>query len=822
MRQRFRLPRGLFARLLVYFLLLAIIPLSIVGAIAYYQGQRALRNNILDHLTTTAILKEEEINRWVEAMEQDVRLLATDPVLRQWATILLADAEQSAYSPEELSVAYNALHAYLDVVLAEKSDFLEIMVLRAVGGEVVVSTNRVQEGNYEVTSSFFTEGRKMTYVQNIYPSVSLGEPAMTVATPLRASDDRTVGVLAVHLDLEQLDAIMLERGGLGRTGETYLVDQVNVFVSQARFGQEAFPRGVHTDGIDTALLEKRDGAGIYDNYRDVPVIGAYRWLDERDVALLAEIELDEAMRPVRTLAWTAAVVGAVIAGLVALTAYVVARQISGPILSMAETSTTMAAGDLGQTGTLQPTMRRQDEIGVLARSFDGMATQLRTLIDELEQRVADRTRDLERQAVQLATAADVGRAAASILDLDSLLFRVVDLVRERFDLYYAGLFLIDDAGDFAVLEAGTGEAGRVMLAAGHRLAVGGRSMVGRACSERAARVALDVGAEPVRFDNPLLPYTRSEMALPLGVGDRVLGALDVQSTQADAFSQADIDVLQLVADQVAVAVDNARKFSEEAGLLEATSPLYRVSHRLAAATTVDEVSQAILTTVAETEADGCSVAQFDRTPGGEIAGTSFLRRWERQSLGRRMPRQGRVVAGELLPLPLVSRLNTIEDVEQDQRIPADARLHLAELGIRALVTVPLRVASSGRVQGFLAIDRRVAGAFSPVSLRLYETLAEQAAVALERARLLEASQQQAWREHHIRDISDRITSSFDLDQLVRTTVEELGTMIGAAGGYLEMAPPSARGGSVAGHPAGRAAPGHPAAGSNGREEEEGT
>jgi GAF domain-containing protein len=410
------------------------------------------------------------------------------------------------------------------------------------------------------------------------------------------------------------------------------------------------------------------------------------------------------------------------------------------------------------------------------------------LSETLEQRVADRTRDLERRAVQLATAAEVGRAAASMLELDRLLDQVAELIKDRFGLYYAALFLIDEIGDYAVLEAGSGEAGRVMKEAGHRLAIGGRSMVGRACSERQARVALDVGAEPVRFDNPLLPDTRSEMALPLMVGARVLGALDVQSSAAAAFSQSDIAVLQLVADQVAVAVDNALKFSEEAGLLEATSPLYRISHRMTAATTVGEVSQAILSTVRETEADGCAVAQFDRTPDGEIKRIGLLDRWARRALPDQSSAAMSVELVELLPLSLVSRLTMVDDVMRDDRIPEGARAYLTELGVSALVTIPLRVGSSGRLQGFLAVDRQTPGAFSPVSLRLYETLAEQAAVALERARLLDASQRQAWREHQIREVSDRVASSFDLDQLVQTTVEELGKMFRAAGGYVEMAP----------------------------------
>ncbi len=792
---------SLFARLLVYFVLLAVIPLGILGALAYYQSQRTQRENILDHLTTTAILKEEEINRWVGAMEEDVRLLAVDPAVREWARVLLADPARETAQTSGAAQAYEDLHVYLDGVLAEKSDFAEILVLSAEEGEAVLSTNRESEGGREVTSLYFTEGRQATYVQNVYTAHSLGRPTMTVATPL--VDESTpgnggmIGVLVVHLDLAQLDAIMSERAALGETGETYLVDQFGTFVSEAHSGREAFPSGVRTTGINRALLQREDGADIYENYGDVPVIGAYRWLDEREMALLAEMGLEEAMAPTRQLALSILLVAGLVALIVAVFAYVVTRQISQPIRQLTEVSTEVAAGNFDRTVTI----KREDEIGLLARAFNHMAAQLRALIGGLERRVADRTRDLERQAVQLATAADVGRAAASILELDALLARVVELVRERFDLYYAGLFLIDDAGAFAVLEAGSGEAGRVMKEVGHRLAVGGRSMVGYACSGRQARIALDVGAEPVRFDNPLLPLTRSEMALPLVVGDRVLGALDVQSIKAAAFSQADIAVLQLVADQVAVAVDNARKFSEEARLLEATSPLYRISHRLATATTIDEVSRAILSTVAETEADGCSVAQFDRAPDGEISSIEFLGRWERHDQREGFPKQMSVAPGEMLPLSLVSRLTTSEDATQDGRISEAGRARLAQLGIKALVTVPLRVASSGREQGFLLVDRQTPGTFSPVSLRLYETLAEQAAVALERARLLDASQQQAWREYHIRDISDRITFSFDLNQLMRTTVEELGTMIGAAGGYVEMALPQDQGSqAISGQP----------------------
>ncbi|MGH2523471.1 MAG: GAF domain-containing protein, partial [Anaerolineales bacterium] len=170
--------------------------------------------------------------------------------------------------------------------------------------------------------------------------------------------------------------------------------------------------------------------------------------------------------------------------------------------------------------------------------------------------------ETQRRAEQLATAAEVSRASISMLNPDELIVQTVELIRERFDLYYAALFLVDAAGEWAVLRHATGEAGRALLERGHRLQVGGNSMIGQAAARRQARIALDVGKEPVRFANPLLPDTRSELALPLAVGEIVLGALSVQSTQPNAFSDDDVAVLQTMADQIAIALRNAQLLSE--------------------------------------------------------------------------------------------------------------------------------------------------------------------------------------------------------------------------------------------------------------------
>lgn len=181
---------------------------------------------------------------------------------------------------------------------------------------------------------------------------------------------------------------------------------------------------------------------------------------------------------------------------------------------------------------------------------------------------------LKRQALQLEASAKVGRAITSIFDMDVLLRQTVNLIRDYFGFYHAGIFLLDDADSsesadsgelgqaWLVLREATGEAGAKMKEQAHRLAVGETSMVGWTALHRQPRIALDVGKDAVRFANPLLPDTRSEMTLPLMVGERVLGVLNVQSAEEAAFGEDDVQVLQNMADQVAVAIENARRLQE--------------------------------------------------------------------------------------------------------------------------------------------------------------------------------------------------------------------------------------------------------------------
>lgn len=187
---------------------------------------------------------------------------------------------------------------------------------------------------------------------------------------------------------------------------------------------------------------------------------------------------------------------------------------------------------------------------------------------ELKDQISLQRESLEKRVFQLRTASEITQTTSTIFETQVLIQRVADLVKERFDLYYVGIFIIDEAREYAVLRYGTGDAGRRMMAAKHKLAVGGYSMIGWATQTRKSRIALDVGEEAVHFDNPLLPETRSELALPIVSASTVHGAITVQSREVNAFDENDVIILQSVADSLAISLENAATFQKNQKALE--------------------------------------------------------------------------------------------------------------------------------------------------------------------------------------------------------------------------------------------------------------
>jgi PAS domain S-box-containing protein len=235
-----------------------------------------------------------------------------------------------------------------------------------------------------------------------------------------------------------------------------------------------------------------------------------------------------------------------------LIAFLLTRAITGPITKLVDVANEIAQGKF----ELQAEISRRDEIGVLAQAFNRMTAQLRDFITSLEQRVQERTQ-------ALSSVAEVSTAASTILETDKILQQVVDLAKDRFDFYHAHIYLLNDAGDTLVLAAGAGEPGRQMVAQGRSIPLNReQSLVARAARERRGITVNDVTREPDFLPNPLLPDTHAELAVPMMIGEQLIGIFDVQSEVIGRFTDADIAVQTTLASQVASAVQNARLYTQ--------------------------------------------------------------------------------------------------------------------------------------------------------------------------------------------------------------------------------------------------------------------
>ena len=368
------LRTSLKVRMVTYFLVPSVLVVVALSAIAYLVARNILEDEAFEQLEVTSSFKELELNLFMDDVQENFSRIAALPAIRIAAASLLESEE----TVDRLA-AYENLERLIGSATAAAPDLSEIFFLTEVGGRIFFSTEKSNEGEYRVTDSYYLLGLDGPVVQNVYPSPVTSDPTLTIATQLLDGSGERVGVIAANVNLEKLDRIVKDRTGLGSSGESYLVDAFNVFVSSEGFGTEQYPRGVHSFGIDAAVNGER-GAGTYSNYAEVQVIGVFRWIPERDLALLTEVHKSEALAPARKLGLTLVLVGLIAVGLLGLGVYLIARRIAEPVLAVSETAIKIAAGDLNQTAPV----RTDDEIGVLAGNFNIMTGRLRNTLNDLD------------------------------------------------------------------------------------------------------------------------------------------------------------------------------------------------------------------------------------------------------------------------------------------------------------------------------------------------------------------------------------------------------------------------------------------------------
>ena len=411
--------------------------------------------------------------------------------------------------------------------------------------------------------------------------------------------------------------------------------------------------------------------------------------------------------------------------------YVAGNALTEPVIVLIKGARSFAAGDLAQ----QINITTRDEIEDLANTFNSMAGEIQGLISSLESRVAERTQDVEnrskelesanqrirRRATQFEALAQVTQNITSIRDLQDLLPRLAAVISDRFGFYHVGIFLLDEISEYAVLIAANSAGGQTMLARNHRLRVGEEGIVGYAASTGKPRIALDVGQDAVYFNNPDLPETHSEMALPLISKNIIVGVLDVQSTEVAAFSNEDIQMLSLLADQVSLAIENARLFDETRKALAESEMMTRRSTREA----------------------------WTRLPE------------QQKLLGFRYDVSGASPIKQPVGLPKLAS--------------GDGKRKKTESN-HTVVPIELR----GEVIGELVVQSPSGKMWSQDQIDLIKAVADRVALSAENARLFEETTARADRERLVSEITSKIRSSNDPQSMIQTAIQELRGALGAS------------------------------------------
>ena len=581
----------------------------------------------------------------------------------------------------------------------------------------------------------------------------------TIAAPVYIGKDFR-GVLAADLRIETI-ASQVNDIKIGKTGYAFLIDDKGRIIAMPPAGYTLFGMQPETVPLNetpkqtvrekgpvelqkvTTLMSAGGSGLLQENINGVDTYFVIAPLQATNYSLAVIVpvsEMNEAVITARrnvqqeTIATfrLGSLIFLLLLGLAILVSLGGTRSIAMPITHLIETAEQVTAGNLN----VEAQVETDDEIGRLANAFNIMTERLRNTLGDLEQRVKERTKELdsankknERRADQFQTVTRVAQAISATRNLNELLPEITRLISEMFNFYHVAIFLVDTMREYATLSASNSAGGKRMLERGHRLKVGATGIVGYVAGTGKPRIALDTGADANFLSNPDLPETHSEIALPLLSGTQVIGVLDVQSSESNAFGQEDIETLSALANQVTVALVNARLYEETRRALQ--------------------------------EAEGFS-QQFTREGWRKYLSAHNI-------TGIRYSGMQSAILRERMEIPEMEEvLRTGKVTQITPRNKSDISLLLAPIKLHGEIIGILQVRGAGGRQ------------WSDEEIDIVSSIMERAALALENARLLLESQKRAAKERVIGEMTSQIGSYTDKQNILRAAVTEIGRILPGA------------------------------------------
>ena len=595
-------------KLLIFFLLVALIPLGIEFFLSLRASTQNLTNDANTALSGAAAQTAAVLDTFITEGMKDVSIATQAHIYQEYLDM----------PPSERAGSESERTLYVDLRGLALGDplYIDAVGLMDKDGIDVADTVTTEVGSDKSTHRYVAEPlRTGLPYSTVQFSPTTNKLSLYFSSPVRDEKDNIIGVLRIRynagvlqhlltqtasrLTLKQPELILLDENHirLAASDNPDLILKSIVPLPAEKLAQlqseRILPEGKTAEDLSTNLPDFEKGLNnTSDQLIFVAETRPEEEESEQDITgeQIAVARLDTFpwlvaaaqqqsifLAPLTEHTRTAAVVALFIAILVAIVAVLVAQTIANPVVRLTSVARQIAEGDMAAEAKVET----GDEIGQLADTFNQMTSRLRQTLVSLNER-----------ASQLATVAEVGTATSTILETKRLLQEVVDLTKERFNLYHSHIYLLDEAGKNLVLAAGAGEPGRQMLARGLIIPLDReQSLVARAARERKGVTVNDVTQAPDFLPNPLLPSTRSELAVPMLVGGNVIGVFDIQSDQVGRFTDADVNIQITMASQLAVSIQNVRSFEQSRKQAELESMVNVIGQKIQRSTSVEDALQ---------------------------------------------------------------------------------------------------------------------------------------------------------------------------------------------------------------------------------------
>ncbi|MBI9048389.1 MAG: GAF domain-containing protein [Anaerolineaceae bacterium] len=735
---------------------IVIVPAVIFSVVQYRSLATLLQRQAFDGLSYASEKTSDSLNAFIRNNQTNLDRLSTFPLFEYFLTMDNPDT-YATIMDNTINTATRSL------ITSGPREFIIDFIILDIDGEILYTSGETNDGIRMSTHDSFRKPmlEKVQYISPIRFE-RFQNPYFDFSIPLYGSTDTTepIGVFIVRYDSKVLDYILeLNNQLYGEYSAPLLVNDYNIVISDyfnyyVKYSLLSELTGLEIDyltlenrlppgtlikenldygPIINALSNPETEANFSGTLKDITgpvnVLGSVKPVTNTDWKVIYVFDQSSSIGQIDRQADILVLMTAVLTALVSMIAINRASTIISPITDLTITADKIASGDL----TAKSGIESSDELGTLSSVFNLMTKQLQSLINDLEDRVLARTRDLNEQnqllrlrSQQIQTVSDVARNITQTVELEVLLRRVTILISERFNFYHVGVFLVDEKGEYAILRSANSKGGAEMLNNNHRLRVGHVGIVGYVTGTGRPRIATNVGEDAVYFDNPFLPDTRSEMALPLIIGDTIIGALDVQSTEPNAFSNEDIELFSALSDQIAIAITNNRLYTETAAALEELESIHRQ----------------YLRQEWEKETDKKYIQAYQYTPQGVSA------------------LQNAPV--DMIPSEIQAGKPVIHRTEADE----DGMME---------TTIDIPIVVRGESIGMIRMQDEVKKGleFNENEAEIIQQISDQIAIALENARLFEQTVKRAEREKKVMEITNQFRSTNNSQQMLSIAIEAI-------------------------------------------------